>query len=147
MLTEIDAWLAKKIFFPPIIKWCQTFDWNQYQFYRRGWVLTMMFYFFSAWQSNIWIITAFTGFGLFVFTASSVVLDDRPMDVGSPVFRLLFVALGIICVFELFSGSDDFNMFHVGLTLAIFSEYARAITTIPPKEKEDRRVAYASLRH
>lgn len=146
MLTEIDAWLAKKIFFPPIIKWCQTFDWNQYQFYRRGWVLTMMFYFFSSWQTDLWFITAIMGFGIFLFTASSVILDDQPMNSGSHEIRLLYVALGIICVFGVSLG-DDFTMFHVGLVIAIFSEYARAITTIPPKEKEDRRVAYASLRH
>lgn len=41
-LKSIDLWIAKKMFFPPIVRACQFLNWDQYQFAGYATVVAML---------------------------------------------------------------------------------------------------------
>ncbi|WP_235398862.1 hypothetical protein [Sphingomonas sp. SRS2] len=127
-MTNIDVWVGKTLFIPPIVKLCQITKQSQYAVSRLFWFITALDQLRIATSLTSQIIAGL--FSIFMmFTAS--------MRADMPAFSMMWfrmVALAFL-VLDVFSGVVSGTWRGVEIwVLVLFAEYAATITTIPPKE-------------
>ena len=132
-MTDIDVWVGRTLFVPPIVKLCQITKQSQYAVSRLFWFITALDQLRIATSLTSQIIAGL--FSIFMmFTAS--------MRADMPAFSMMWfrmVAL-VFLVLDVFSGVVSGTWRGVEIwVLVLFAEYAATITTVPPKE--DRKQA------
>ena len=136
ILINIDLWIGKTLFVPPIIKLCQLTGQSQFAVSRLFWFIAALDGFYRADTLVSSII--FGVMSLFMMLTASLRAD---MPTGSSVwFRML--ALGFLAL-DLITGAatgewsgTEFWVF------VLIAEYAATIRTIPPRE--NRKAAKAA---
>lgn len=127
-MTDIDVWVGKTLFVPPIVKFCQLTKQSQYAVSRLFWFITALDQLRIATSLTSQIIAGL--FSIFMmFTAS--------MRADMPAFSMMWfrmVALAFLLV-DVFSGvvSGEWRGVEIWI-LVLFAEYAATIHTVPPKE-------------
>lgn len=138
MISWIDSIVGRTLY-PIIVKLCHWFDWNQYQIYRYSYVLSSMLVFIEVWETGSWFLIAYTGFWMFIFILSAIVFDGQPpkenAHSGKPIWRVMYVIIAVI-ITVLFIINKDHGSLNMAIYLAMLGEYARAIDTIPPRERK-----------
>jgi len=135
MLTQIDLWIGKTLFVPPIVKLCQVTRQSQFAVSRLFWFIAALDGFYRAQ----------TTFGSVLFGALSIFMmltaslrADMPTS-SSMMFRLIALAFLFL---DVLGGliSDEW----LGAEFWIFvliAEYAATIRTIPPLDAKAARGA------
>jgi hypothetical protein len=124
--TEIDRWIGKTLFLPPIIKLCQLTRQSQFAVSRLFWFMAALDGFYRAdtlFSSILW-----GGMSILMMVSASRRADT---PTGSFMFfRLLAVAM---LVFDLVRGVTTGAWAGVEFWLfVVVAEYAATIRTIPP---------------
>ena len=127
-MTDIDVWVGKTLFVPPIIKLCQVTRQSQYAVSRLFWFVTALDQLRIATSLTSQIIAGL--FSLFMMFTASTRAD-------MPAFSMMWfrmVALAFL-VLDVLSGvvSGEWRGVEIWV-LVLFAEYAATIETIPPKE-------------
>lgn len=127
-VAELDAWLGRTLFLPPIVKFCQLTRQSQYAVSRLLWFLVAL--------DQLRIATNFTSqviaglFSLFMMLTASFRAD-------MPAFSMLWFRMlaFVLLLLDIASSLDSglWNGVEIWL-LVLFAEYAATIRTIPPKE-------------
>ena len=127
-LAEVDHWIGKTLFVPPIIKFCQLTRQSQYACSRLFWFVVSLDGLYHAHSLGAYV---FWG-GLSVLLAFTATLRANTPTVSLRLFRLL----GLVCfAYDVVKGTrtgawagTEFWM------LVLIAEYAATIRTIPPVE-------------
>lgn len=127
-LTEIDAWIGKHLFLPPIIKLCQVTRQSQFAVSRLFWFIASLD---ALYRARTWFSLALWGGISIVMMLSAARRADHP-TMSLMFWRLLavvFLALDLLksaatgawagCEFWLF---------------VLIAEYAATIRTLPPRK-------------
>jgi hypothetical protein len=126
LFTEVDHWIGKTLFVPPIIKLCQLTRQSQFAIARLFWFVAALDGFYRAetlFASLIW------GGLSVVMMVTAARRADNP-TVSFMVFRLLAIALLAIDVLRGgMTGEWAGTEFWIFVLIA---EYAATIQTIPP---------------
>lgn len=128
LFTEIDQWVGKTLFVPPIIKLCQLTRQSQFAVSRLFWFIAALDGFYRAdtlMSSLIWGCLSI----IMMFTAS------RRADTPTASFRffrllgLVLFALGLLkgAASGDWAGSEFW-------AFVLVAEYAATIQTLPPKD-------------
>lgn len=127
-ITNLDVWVGKTLFVPPIVKFCQVTGQSQYAVSRLFWFVTALDQLRIATSLASQIIAGL--FSLFMmFTASF--RADMPA-ISLMWFRMMALAFLML---DVFSGVVSGAWRGVEIwVLVLFAEYAATIRTIPPKE-------------
>ena len=149
-LKEIDVWIGKKVFHPPVILLCRIMECTQHRLHRDLWFVAVMFLVcmdaFVIGESVVWwkwiILTI-------VFIRAALVNQNVKSD-SSFIFRMfvyLMIFIDMILVYynSRLSELVVSTIFHIVILLA---EYAATIDTLPPrkkKEKKQKEVYHESL--
>jgi hypothetical protein len=138
--TEVDHWIGKTLFVPPIIKLCQLTRQSQFAIARLFWFIAALDGFYRAetpFASLIW------GGLSIIMMVTAARRADSP-TVSFMAFRLLAVAL---LALDLLGGivtgrwaGAEFWVF------VLIAEYAATIRTIPPAEDRGRSAQAGSAR-
>lgn len=140
MISWIDSIVGRTLY-PMIVKLCHWFDWNQYQIYRYAYVLSSMLLFIEVWETGSWFFIAYTGFWMFIFILSAIVFDGHPpKGNANAVWRIVYVVVSVF-VTMLFMLERDHGAINIAVYLVMFGEYARAIDTIPPRERKTKTIS------
>lgn len=127
-LTNIDLWIGKTLFVPPIIRLCQLTGQSQFAISRLFWFIAALdgFYRAEALVSSV----IFGGMSVVMMLTASLRAD---MPTRSSVwFRML--ALGFL-VLDLLQGAKTDKWLGTEFwVLVLIAEYAATIQTIPPRE-------------
>ena len=131
-LVEIDMWIGKTLFVPPIIKFCQLTRQSQYAASRLFWFVTALDQLRLATSLATKVIAAL--FSLFMMFTASFRADMPAFSMRW--FRLMAV---VILMLKALSGvlSGDWNGIEIWI-FVLFAEYAATITNIPPAESRKR---------
>lgn len=127
-MTDIDVWIGKTLFVPPIIKLCQVTRQSQYAISRLFWFVTALDQLRIATTLTSQVIAGL--FSLFMMFTASFRAD-------MPAFSMMWfrmVALFFL-ILDVVSGVASGAWKGVEIwVLVLFAEYAATITTVPPKE-------------
>ena len=137
-MNDIDAWIGKTLFLPPIIKLCQATGQTQFAVSRLFWFIAALDQLRIAESLASKIIAGL--FSLFMMVSASFRADMpafsmmwfRMMAVG---FLVLDVAHGVT--------SNQWKGVEIWV-LVLFAEYAATIRTIPPTEVKKKSTVRAS---
>ncbi len=137
-MNDIDAWIGKTLFLPPIIKFCQLTGQSQFAVSRLFWFIAALDQLRIAETLVSKIIAGL--FSLFMMVSASFRADMpafsmmwfRMMAVG---FLVLDVAHGV--------SADQWKGVEIWI-FVLFAEYAATIRTIPPTEVKKKSAARAS---
>lgn len=140
MISKLDGWLARRTFWPIIIKVCQEVGCTKWAFGRTcsflwccGFILTV-----KTWD---WFTIALVALVAIAETISLGALKDFPYS-GSGVWRSLWWGIFIIECLGLTVGLDGAQWLRVASVLAmLFSVYAAALPTVPPKRRKERKAS------
>jgi hypothetical protein len=128
LFTEIDHWVGKTLFVPPIIKLCQLTRQSQFAVSRLFWFIAALDGFYRAetlFWSVIWGVMSI----IMMFTASR--RADSP-TASFMFFRLLgLVLLALDLLNGVLAGDWAGSEFWA---LVLIAEYAATIRTLPPRE-------------
>lgn len=129
-IVDIDVWVGKTLFVPPIIKFCQITRQSQYAVSRLFWFLTALDQLRIATSLTSQIIAGL--FSLFMMVTASLRADMPAFSMRW--FRI--VAL-VLLLLDIFSGvvSGEWRGVEIWV-LVLFAEYAATITNIPPTERK-----------
>jgi len=131
-LVDIDVWIGKTLFVPPIIKLCQITRQSQYAVSRLFWFLTALDQLRIATSLASQIIAGL--FSLFMMFTASLRAD-------MPAFSMRWFRMFALCflILDVFSGvvSGEWRGVEIWV-LVLFAEYAATITTIPPSELKSK---------
>jgi len=128
-LTEIDHWIGKTLFVPPIIKLCQLTRQSQFAVARLFWFIAALDGFYRA--ETLFMSVIWGGLSLFMMITASRRADSP--TVSFMFFRLLAIAMLILDLLGgITAGTWAGSEFWVFVLIA---EYAATIRTIPPKAK------------
>jgi hypothetical protein len=126
--TEVDQWIGKTLFVPPIIKLCQLTRQSQFAVSKLFWFIAALDGLYRADTPVMYVIWG--GLCLFMMITASRRADSPTMS--SVFFRLLAI---VILTLDLLKGvtagewaGSEFWVF------VLIAEYAATIRTIPPKE-------------
>jgi hypothetical protein len=126
--TEIDHWIGKTLFVPPIIKLCQLTRQSQFAISRLFWFVAALDGFYRAdtlFMSLIWG-------GLSVFMLITAAQRADSPTASFVFFRLLaIVFLAMDLIKGVTAGEWAGTEFWF---LVLIAEYAATIRTIPPRE-------------
>lgn len=126
--TQVDAWIGKTLFIPPIIKLCQLTRQTQFAVSRLFWFIAALDGFYRAdtlFSSILW------GGISVVMMITATKRADHPAA-SFMLFRLLFLLLLIL---DLLNGTTTGKWAGVEFwVLVLTAEYAATIRTIPPTE-------------
>lgn len=131
--AEIDQWIGKTFFIPPIIKLCQVTRQSQFAMSRLFWFVATCDGLYRA-ETRIQSII----FGVLCVSAmlTAALRADYPARSMMP-FRFLGIALFLMDIMKGLATGEwagvEFWIF------VLFAEYAATIRTIPPSEKQKRR--------
>lgn len=129
-MVDIDVWVGKTLFVPPIIKLCQLTRQSQYAISRLFWFITALDQLRIATSLTSQIIAGL--FSLFMMVTASLRADIpafsmRWFRIVALVFLLLDVFSGVV--------SGEWKGVEIWV-LVLFAEYAATITHIPPSERK-----------
>jgi hypothetical protein len=132
-LTNIDAWIGKTLFVPPIVKLCQATRQSQYAVSRLFWFVAALDQLRLAETLGGQIVAGL--FSLFMMVTASLRAD-------MPAYSLIgfrFLAMFLL-VLDIASGLAMGRWQGVEIwVLILFAEYAATIRTIPPTATEGRK--------
>lgn len=139
MLREADAWIGKRLFVPPIIRFCQVTGMTQHAFCRYGWMVAGLWLIGFSWYEMDWVMKAIM-ITVCVFQIAVAALSrpegEEPDRYWLRAFLWLSMLIDVIGVFVI--GAGEAIDLHDGFTIiALFAEYAATIKTIPPKETKE----------
>jgi hypothetical protein len=127
-LTEIDHWIGKTLFVPPIIKLCQLTRQSQFAVSRLFWFIAALDGFYRA-ETLFWSFV-WGGLSIYMMITASRRADSPATSLMS--IRLLGVAFLLVdLVRGLATGQWAGAEFWV---IVLAAEYAATIRTIPPAE-------------
>lgn len=126
--NQIDRWIGRRLFVPPIIKLCQLTRQSQFAISRLFWFIAALDAFYRA-ETLFWSIL-WGGLSILMMHTASM-RADRP-SVSFMFFRMLaifFLAIGLVKG----AGTGEWagSEFWVFVLIA---EYAATIRTVPPRE-------------
>jgi hypothetical protein len=126
MLTELDAWLGKTLFQPPIIKLCQLTRQSQFAVSRLFWFIAALDGF---WRSDTLLSSVIFGALSIVMMLTASLRADLPTRSS---FLMRMVAL-LLLVLDLIGGAATGKWAGTEFWLfVLIAEYAATIRTIPP---------------
>jgi len=132
-ITEIDLWLGRTLFVPPIIKICQVTRQSQYAVSRLLWFITALDQLRIATTLATQIIAGL--FSLFMIYTASLRADMPAFSMRW--FRML--ALGLLLLDVVSSlGSGEWRGVEIWV-IVLFAEYAATIDRIPPDDRKAAR--------
>lgn len=124
--TQIDQWIGKTLFVPPIIKFCYLTRQSQFSASRLFWFAAALH---GLYRADTMVGQIIWGGMSFVMMITAARRADSPTS-SLMFFRLLALALLIFELLEsALSGVWGGAEFWV---LVLFAEYAAAIRTLPP---------------
>lgn len=127
-LIDIDLWIGKKLFVPPIIKFCQLTRQSQFAVCRLFWFVASLDGFYRA--DTLITSVMFGVMSLFMMLTASL-RADMPTR-SSAWFRLL--ALGFL-ILDMIQGALIGKWAGIEFWLfVLIAEYAATVRTIPPRE-------------
>ena len=132
-MTNIDVWIGKTLFVPPIIRLCQATRQSQYAVSRLFWFITALDQLRIATALSTQIIAGL--FSLFMMFTATFRADI-------PAFSMMWFRMMalVLLALDVFSGVVSGAWKGVEIwVLVLFAEYAATIDTIPPIE--DRKPA------
>ena len=136
--AQVDAWVGKTLFIPPIIKLCQITRQTQFAVSRVFWFIAALDGFYRAdtlFSSILW------GGMSVVMMITATKRADSPTASFMP-FRLLFL---LFLVLDILKGAATGEWAGVEFwILVLTAEYAATIRTIPPTELTKSGAAEAS---
>jgi hypothetical protein len=128
LFTEIDHWIGKTLFVPPIIQLCQLTRQSQFAVSRLFWFIAALDGFYRAdtlFSSVIWGVLSI----VMMITASR--LADTPTT-SFMFFRLLAL---VLLTLDLLNGALAGEWAGAEFWfLVLVAEYAATIRTLPPRE-------------
>lgn len=131
-LAEIDAWIGKTLFIPPVIKLCQLTRQNQF-------AVSRMFWFAAALDG---LYHADTTLGYVIWGGLSIVMmitAARRADSPTASFMFFRLLAMLLLILDLVTGAATGRW--AGLEFWLFvliAEYAATIRTLPPIKKTRR---------
>jgi hypothetical protein len=131
-LTEIDHWIGKTLFLPPIIKLCQLTRQSQFAVARLFWFIAALDAFYRAetlFSSVLW-----GGMSIVM-----MVLAARQADTPTASFMFFRLLAVVMLILDIGQGaaSGDWTGFGFWLFVLV-AEYAATIRTIPPRRTSGR---------
>jgi len=131
-LTDIDAWIGKTLFLPPIVKLCQATRQSQYAVSRLFWFVAALDQLRLAETLGAQIVAGL--FSLFMMVTASLRAD-------MPAYSLIgfrFLAM-LLLILDVARGLAAGHWQGVEIwVMILFAEYAATIRTIPPTETKRR---------
>nr|WP_232307200.1 hypothetical protein [Sphingomonas sp. Y57] len=129
-MVDIDVWVGRTLFVPPIIKLCQLTRQSQYAVSRLFWFITALDQLRIATSLTSQIIAGL--FSLFMMVTASLRADIPAFSMRW--FRMVALAFLLL---DIFSGVVSGQWKGVEIwVLVLFAEYAATITHVPPSEKK-----------
>ncbi len=128
-VIDLDVWIGKTLFVPPIIKLCQMTRQSQYAVSRLFWFVTALDQLRIATTLTSQIIAGL--FSLFMMFTASFRAD-------MPAFSMRWFRMMALVLLMLDVGSSLFSGHWRGVEiwlLVLFAEYAATITNVPPAEQ------------
>lgn len=128
ILTNIDLWIGRTLFVPPIIRLCQLTGQSQFAMSRLFWFIATLDGFYRA--ETLVSSMVFGGMSIVMMLTASLRAD---MPTSSTLwFRML--ALGFLTL-DLVQGAANGKWLGIEFwVLVLVAEYAATIRTIPPGE-------------
>lgn len=142
IFSRFDAWAAKRLFHPPIIKTCQKLGCTQHSFANHVLIIAMMISFRSYFLEQRFVLSGIMAICMVIIVATTALLPNWESR-GSGLWRavswlfLALVAAGAVVVGPSARGDDDLSSMVVWFLFLVI-EYARTLDTIPPEETKDR---------
>jgi hypothetical protein len=140
LITEVDAWIGKTLFIPPIIKLCHLTRQTQYAVSRLFWFIAALDGFYRAetlFSSLLW------GGLSVVMMITAVRRADAPTQTFL-FFRMLAV---VFLALDLMKAAVIGELAGVEFWIFILiAEYAATIRTLPPGDISTRPAVEASIR-
>lgn len=136
-LTNIDLWIGKTLFVPPVIKLCQLTGQSQFAVSRLFWFVAALDGFYRA--DTLISAIIFGGMSIFMMLTASL-RADIPTS-SSVWFRMLAFGFLVLDLMQA-AGTGEW----LGTEFWVFvlvAEYAATIRTIPPHEHKKKAVPAA----
>ena len=131
-LTNLDLWIGKTLFVPPIVRLCQLTRQSQFAVSRLFWFIAALDGFYRA--ETLFSSILFGALSLIMMVTASVRADSP--TISSVWFRMLALAFLIMDVVRGFATQEwagtEFWLF------VLIAEYAATIRTIPPLEERKK---------
>lgn len=141
MLTQIDLWIGKTLFVPPIVKLCQITRQSQFAISRLFWFVAALDGFYRA--ETLFGSVVFGALSIFMMLTASL-RADMPTS-SSMIFRMIALAFLLL---DLVSGATTGEWLGVEFwVFVLIAEYAATIRTIPPRETKESRAAKPAKTH
>lgn len=134
-LTQIDLWIGKNLFVPPIIKFCHWTRQTQFAVSRLFWFIAALDGFYRA--DTLLGSLLFGGMSLVMMVSASR-RPDMPTQSFIWLRMLAVVFLGIDILTGATTGVWAGTEFWV---LVLVAEYAATIRTLPPRKTKERALA------
>ena len=137
-LAEVDKWIGKTLFLPPIIKLCQLTRQSQFAVSRLFWFIAALDGFYRA--ESMFSAILFGVLSIVMMVTASLRADaPTSSSMWFRMFALVFLALDLLAgaITGKWAGSE-FWLF------VLIAEYAATIRTIPPSEVTKKVAAKAS---
>ena len=131
-LIDLDVWLGKTLFVPPIIKLCQITRQSQYAMSRLFWFITALDQLRIATSLTSQIIAGL--FSLFMMFTASFRADMPAFSMRW--FRMMALALLVLDVLSSLR-SGQWKGVEIWV-LVLFAEYAATIINVPPADNTKR---------
>ncbi len=131
-ITDIDVWIGKTLFVPPIVKFCQITKQSQYAVSRLFWFITALDQLRIATSLTSQIIAGL--FSLFMMVTASLRADMPAFSMRW--FRMIALAMLILDVVSSLR-TGQWKGVEIWV-LVLFAEYAATITNVPPAEDKKR---------
>lgn len=132
MFTEVDNWIGKTLFVPPIIKLCQITRQTQFAVARLFWFIAALDGFYRA--DTLFMSVIWAGLSIYMMVSAAGRADNP--TVSFVFFRLLAIAMLVV---DLLKGIQTGEW--AGCEFWVFvliAEYAATIRTIPPTQTSKR---------
>lgn len=135
----MDAFFAKHMFHPVIIRWCQWRGCSQHVFANWCWTLALLTMLALAPHSSWgWILYFFIALACFFCIHRVALRPDQEVRPSPGFFRLLYVFFSLDQTIHLMLGAETVTVDDAAIYLVVLAEYARTIKTIPPLETKER---------
>lgn len=132
MLSKIDAWLARTLFVPPVIKLCQLTRQSQFAISRLFWFIAALDGFYRA---DTLLSSVIFGVLSLIMMVTASLRADSPTRSSFWMRMIALLLLGIDLAGGAITGAwagAEFWFF------VLIAEYAATIRTIPPLESKRR---------
>ena len=144
-VRRLDYWIGTRLFHPPIIWLCQRTGLTQHAVARYAWMAATL-----TFVARIGSGPNYTSMWFAIFATAMALLSTigTALFPGLPThpsfgFRVALWAIGLVQLFAVVRGDHlgrDFAWEVTWTVLALTAEYAKTITTIPPRKRRERRI-------